>query len=113
MHIFAQFFHSRRNQSGQNETFGRSLSIQFGKRQLATLSRWPVLVGGADSYVNIFKNGARGDAARAIGGFDQIIADLTAMFPPQCVHEHERLGKLFGSDKKSRAIDLPLTAGIH
>ena len=35
------------------------------------------------------------------------------MFPPESVDEHERLGKLFGLDKKSRAIDLPLTAGLH
>ena len=35
------------------------------------------------------------------------------MFPPENVHEHERLGKLFGLDKKSRAINLPLTAGLH
>ena len=35
------------------------------------------------------------------------------MFPPESVDEHERLGKLFGSDKKSRAVNLPLTAGIH
>jgi len=35
------------------------------------------------------------------------------MFPPKSVYEYERLGKLFGSDKKSRAIDLPLTAGLQ
>jgi len=35
------------------------------------------------------------------------------MFAPESVHEHERLGKLFGLDKKARAINLPLTAGLH
>src|SRR5437868_12328089 len=35
------------------------------------------------------------------------------MFAPESVHEHERLGKLFGLDKKSRAINLPLTADLH
>ena len=35
------------------------------------------------------------------------------MFPPESVHEHERLRKLFGLDKESRAIDLPLTADLH
>jgi len=35
------------------------------------------------------------------------------MFAPESVYEHERLGKLFGLDKKSRAINLPLTAGLH
>ena len=35
------------------------------------------------------------------------------MFPSESVYEHERLGKLFGFDKKSRAINLPLTAGLH
>jgi len=113
MHILAQFFHNRRNQSRLNRPAGGGFVFELGKRQLTLSPRRPILVGRSDGYVDIFKNGARRDAACPVGRFDQIIAFLTAMFPPECVHEHERLGKLFGPDKKSRAIDLPLTAGLH
>jgi hypothetical protein len=113
MHIFDQFFHSRKNRLRLNRPSGGGFVFELGKRQFASSPRRPILVGRSDGYVDIFKNGARGDAACPVGGFDQIIAYLTAMFPPERVHEHERLGKLFGPDKKSRAIDLPLTAGIH
>ena len=43
----------------------------------------------------------------AVGGFDEIVARLAAMFPAECVDEDERLGELSGFDEEAGAIDFP------
>ena len=81
------------------------------------------MVGFADSYVlltgrpiclrrthgdvNVLEDLAALDAAAAVGGLDQIVTRLAAVFPPECIHEHQRFGQWFGFDEKTGAIDLP------
>ena len=67
----------------------------------------PSIVCQTHGHINVFKNQPRGDAARTVGGFEQIIAGLAAMFPAERVDKEERLGELSSFDQKTRAIDFP------
>ena len=76
-------------------------------RDLGSQAGRPSIVCQTHSHVNVFKNQSRGDAARTVGGLDQIIAGLAAMFPAERVDKEERLGELSSFDQKTRAIDFP------
>ena len=67
----------------------------------------PSIVCQTHGNVNVFKNQPRRDATRTVGGLDQIIAGLAAMFPAERVDKEERLGELSSFDQKTRAIDFP------
>jgi hypothetical protein len=69
----------------------------------------PAFICGTHGHVNIFKNQLGRDAASAIGGFDQIVAGLAAMFPAKSVDEEEGSGELLGFDQEASAINLPRT----
>jgi len=66
-----------------------------------------MLVGWTHGHVDIFKNQPGRDASGAVGGLDQIVAGLATMFPPKCIDEQKRLGKLAGFDQEARAINFP------
>jgi hypothetical protein len=67
-------------------------------RYLGSQAGRPSIVCQTHGHVNVFKNEPRGDAARTVGGFDQIIAGLAAMFPAKRVDKKERLGELSSFD---------------
>ena len=70
-------------------------------------TRGPIAAGRSHGDVDILKDGAWSDAARAVGGFDEVIAALAVMFPAEHVDEGERLGELSGADEKTRTVDHP------
>jgi hypothetical protein len=80
----------------------RGLQCYIGLR-----SGCPPIVCRTHGHVNIFKDQPRRDASGAVGGFDEIVARLAAMFAAECVDEEERLGKLPGFDQEAGAIDFP------
>ena len=66
-----------------------------------------MLIRWAHGHVDIFKNQPGRDASGAVGGLDQIVAGLAAMFAAECVDEEERLCKLPGFDQEASAINFP------
>ena len=62
---------------------------------------------GHERHVDIFKESAAGNAANAVGSFDDIVAGTTGVFAAEGVGEDERLGELTGADEKARAINVP------
>jgi hypothetical protein len=73
----------------------------------------PRLVGGSHGYVDIFENFAALNTAAAVGRFNQVIARLPTLFPPECVHKHDWLGKLGSLDQEACAVDVPCASRIH
>jgi hypothetical protein len=67
----------------------------------------PSIVCQTHGHVNVFKNQPRRDAARTVGGLDQIVAGLAAMFATERVDKEERLGELSSFDQETGAIDFP------
>jgi hypothetical protein len=61
----------------------------------------------AHHHVDIFEYLARGDAAAAIGRFDQVVTCLAAMFTAKCIDEREGLAELLCLDQEASAIDVP------
>ena len=57
--------------------------------------------------IDVFENLAWGDAAGAVGRFDQVITRLATVFATERVDEREGLRELFGLDQEARAIDVP------
>jgi len=83
------------------------------RRARALQAGWPRLIGWPHGHVNVFENFAALDAAAAVGGFNQIIARLPTLFPPEYIDEHQRLGELLGLDQEACAIDVPCASRIH
>jgi hypothetical protein len=67
----------------------------------------------AEGHVDIFEKDLCGNAANAVGKFDQIVADLAGMFAAERVAEAERFGELTGADEKTSAVNIPGTFCIH
>jgi hypothetical protein len=65
------------------------------------------VIRSSHGHVDVFKDYALRDASTAVGGFNQVVASLAAMFPPECIDEGEWLGELLGLDQEAGAIDFP------
>ena len=63
-------------------------------------------------YVDVFKEMARSDTAKAVGRFDEVVASLARMFTAEDVDECERFTQLTGVHKKARAVDGPRSFNI-
>jgi hypothetical protein len=83
------------------------------RRPSALQAGWPGLIGWAHGHVNVFENFPSLYAAAAVGRLDQVIARLSALFPPQYIDEYERLGELLGLNQETCAIDVPCASRIH
>ena len=64
-------------------------------------------------YVDVFKEMARSDTAKAVGRFDEVVASLARMFTAEDVDECERFTQLTGVHKKARAVDGPWSVTAH
>ena len=57
--------------------------------------------------IDILEDLARGDAAAAVRGLDQIVTRLATMFATERVDKREGLSELLCLDQETRAIDVP------
>lgn len=77
-------------------------------------SEWrQVELGGGERDINVFEQDATGDAANAVGGFDEVIAGLSAVFTPERISEDDRLRELTRTHEKASAIKIPVTFCMH
>lgn len=86
----------------------RTRIFRCGNRGLAHSS---LIFSGLQRYIDVLKNGSRGDGADPGGGFDQIIAGATLMFAAEGVYKTERFNQRPGLDEKTRAVQSPVTRG--
>ncbi len=56
------------------------------------------VVRGAHGDVHVLEDQSLRDASTAVGRFNQVVASLATMFPPECIDEGERLGELASLD---------------
>ena len=84
---------------------GRGLFLHNDRRQVKLL--------GSEPDVNVFEEHAAGDATNAIGGFDEIVTGLTAVFPTEGIGEDEGLGELTRTHEKASAIKIPIASYMH
>jgi hypothetical protein len=68
---------------------------------------------GRKRNVNIFEEGSAGYAANTIGGFEEVVSGLSAMFTTEGIGKNERLGKLTRTHEKASAIKIPITFCMH
>ena len=70
----------------------RKLGVEVGLAGFAHREHGRAGCGGPHGDVDIFKDGARGDASQAVGRLDQVVSLLAAVFASQGIDEAERLG---------------------
>jgi hypothetical protein len=68
---------------------------------------------GRKRNVNIFEEGSASYAANTIGGFEEVVSGLSAMFTTEGIGKNERLGKLTRTHEKASAIKIPITFCMH
>ena len=85
----------------------RGAAFQIRNGKISSVQQGQLLYGGIHGYVDVLENFTGRDSLRAVGGFHQIVASLSAMFTSERIPELQGTGELPGSDQKSRAIDLP------
>jgi len=96
---------SARAGRGARNVGGRGPLLHNNRRQRQFL--------GGEQHVDIFEKSTTGDATNAIGGFQEIIAGLSAVFPTEGIGEDERLGELTRTHEKTSAIKIPVTFYMH
>jgi hypothetical protein len=77
---------------------GRAPTLQIRNRKVTPRQRGPLVDDGTHGYVDIFENLPWRDSLRPVGGLNQIVASLTAMFAPERIPELQWSGELPGSD---------------
>jgi hypothetical protein len=71
--------------------------------------RWPGIGGTAHGNVDVLEDFAGRDAARTVGGENEIVAFLAGVFAADGIDEGKRRVKLLGGDEEARAISCPST----
>jgi hypothetical protein len=66
------------------------------------------VIGNGHRHVDVFENLSGGDSPCAVGGLNQIVADISLVFTTQRVDEKKRFRKLPGSNQESGAVNMPI-----
>ena len=68
---------------------------------------------GREGDINVLKKSAAGNAADAVGSFDEVVSGLARLFAIEKIGEDEGLSELTGAHEKTRAIHTPAIFFSH
>ena len=66
-----------------------------------------------EGHVDIFKKSFGGDAADAVGSFDEVVAGAAGMFAAERVREEQGFGELTSAHQEAGAINVPRAFSSH
>jgi len=92
---------------GRSQRAGGEAGFKIGCGDAGFQRKRATFVRRAHGHVDVLKNHLWGNPPTAVGGLDQVVAGLAAMFPSEGVDECERLGELLSFDQEASAVDFP------